>query len=118
MSGDAILVLVTGSLAVLGQTFQRLVDEGHVALVDVEAEEAKLARRRSANAVEDRERLRHEVVAALVGLREVLHVAVVILVEELEEAEDGQHDRHFARQFVCWRWKTTGFASLFVDKIY
>ena len=111
---------MTGALAVLGQSFQRLVDEGHVALVDVEAEEAQLARRRSADAVEERDRLRHEVVAALVGLREkkVLHVTVVILAEELEEAEDGQHDQHFAGQFVCWRWKRTGFASLFVDKIF
>ena len=37
-------VLVTGPL-VLGERFQRLVDEGHVAIVDVEAEEAQLGRR-------------------------------------------------------------------------
>ena len=37
---------------VLGERFKRLVDEGHVAIVDVEAEEAQLGRRRPTDAVE------------------------------------------------------------------
>ena len=49
-----------------GERFQCLVDAGHAALVDVEADESQLARRRPADAVKEHERIRHEVIAALV----------------------------------------------------
>ena len=60
--------LVFGYLTVLGQSLEGLVDEADVVLVDVETEEAQLAGGRSADAVQEHERLRHQIVAVLVRL--------------------------------------------------
>lgn len=45
------LVFVAGTLAVLGQTLQSLVDEGHVLLVDVEPQQTQTPRGAAADAV-------------------------------------------------------------------
>ena len=62
------LVLVAGSLAVLGEALQRLVDEGHVLLVDVQPQQAQTPRGAAADAVQELQRLAHQVVVVLVVL--------------------------------------------------
>ena len=62
------LVLVAGSLAVLGEALQRLVDEGHVLLVDVQPQQAQTPRGAAADAVQELQRLAHQVVVVLVLL--------------------------------------------------
>ncbi len=59
---------MAGSLAVLGKRLERLVNERHVALVDVEAEQPESARRAAADTVEELQRLAHQVVVGLVVL--------------------------------------------------
>ena len=51
LSGLFYLILVARALAVLGQTDQRLVDEGDVVLVDVETQQTKPSRRTAANTI-------------------------------------------------------------------
>jgi hypothetical protein len=65
---DAILIFVAGALAVLDQRLQRLVDETDVVLVDVQTQEAQFTGGGTANAVEEHQRLRDQVVAVLVRL--------------------------------------------------
>lgn len=59
---------MAGPLTVLGETLQGLVDESHVLLVDVEAEEAQAARGASADAVQELQGLAHQIVVGLVVL--------------------------------------------------
>ena len=58
----AVLVFVARPLAVLGKGLQRLVDEGHVVLIDVEAQQTKSSSCRATNAVQEEEGLAHKVV--------------------------------------------------------
>lgn len=62
------LVLLTRALAVLGQSLQRLRDQVHVGLVDVEAEQAQTPRGASTHDVQKLQRLTHQVVVGLVVL--------------------------------------------------
>lgn len=62
------LVLMTGTLAVLGQALHRLVDEADVLLVDVEAQQAQSSGGAAANTVQELERFAHQVVVVLVIL--------------------------------------------------
>ena len=65
---SAHLVLVAGPLAVLGEALQGLVNEGHVLLVDVQAQQAQAPRGAAADAVQELQRLAHQVVVVLVLL--------------------------------------------------
>lgn len=62
------LVLVTGTLAVLGQTLHRLVDESHVLFVDVESQQTQTSGGASTDTVQELEGLTHQVVVVLVVL--------------------------------------------------
>lgn len=62
------LVLLARALAVLGQSLQRLRDQVHVGLVDVEAKEAQTPRGAPAHDVQKLQRLTHQVVVGLVVL--------------------------------------------------
>ena len=75
------------------QCFQSLVDEGDVVLIDVEAEKTQFARCRSANAVKEHGCLGDQIVAVFIGLgpQKVLQVSIVIFIQQLQKAEDGQH---------------------------
>lgn len=55
-------------MAVLGEGLQGLVDERHVPLVDVEAEQPQPAGGGAADAVQEHQRLRHQVVVRFVVL--------------------------------------------------
>lgn len=63
-------------------------------LINVEAEQTQFARRRSANAVEE------QILTVFVGLgpQKVLQVSIVILTQQLQEAEDGQHYQNLGGQ--------------------
>lgn len=69
------LVLMAGPLTVLSQAAEGLVDEDHVVFVDVEAEEAEAPGGASTDAVEELQRLAHQVVG---GLDVVLEAQVVL----------------------------------------
>ena len=73
-------------LAVFDERFQRLVNQSNVVLVDVETEEAQLTGGRPANAVEEHERLRHQIVAVLIRLdaEEVLHSKTAAPIESFK----------------------------------
>jgi len=62
------LVLMTWTLAVFSQRFQRLVDEGDVSLGDVETEQPESTGRTATDAVEELQRLTDDVVVGLVAL--------------------------------------------------
>ena len=68
------LVLVAGTLAVLSQALYSLVDECHVLLIDVEPQKAEAPCGTAADAVQELQRLTHQVVVILVVLaaKEVL----------------------------------------------
>lgn len=59
---------MAGPLAVLGQGFQGLGDEGHVVLIDVETQQPQPPRGAAAHDVEELQRLAHQVVVGLVVL--------------------------------------------------
>lgn len=59
---------MAGALTVLSQTLQGLVNEGHVLLVDVEAQEAEPPRGAATDTVQELQGLTHEVVVVLVIL--------------------------------------------------
>ena len=65
---------MTRSLAVLGEALEGLVDEGHVALVDVDAQQAQAPRGAATDTVEELQRLTHHVVVGAAVL-----VAQVVL---------------------------------------
>lgn len=62
------LVLVAGALAVLCERLQGLRDEDHVALVDVEAQQAQASRGAATHDVQELQSLTHQVVVGLVVL--------------------------------------------------
>ena len=66
---------MAGPLAVLGQALHSLVDEAHVLLVDVEPQQAQAPRGAATDAVQELQRLTHQVVAVLIVLtaQEVLN---------------------------------------------
>ena len=70
------LGLVAGPLAVLGDGLQSLDDQVYIPLVDVEAQQAQAPRGAAADAVQELQRLAHQVVVGLVVLvaQEVLWV--------------------------------------------
>lgn len=68
VGGYAVLVVVAGTLAVLGQGLEGLVDQSDVVLVDVETEKTEAARRRAADAVEEHQGLGDQVEVGLVVL--------------------------------------------------
>lgn len=59
---------MTGALAVFCERLQRLVDEGHVVLVDVETQQAQATGCRAADTVQEHQSLRHQVIIALIVL--------------------------------------------------
>lgn len=59
---------MAGPLAVLGQGLQGLGDEGHVVLIDVEAQQPQPARGAATHDVKELQRLTHQVVVGLVVL--------------------------------------------------
>lgn len=59
---------MAGALAVLRQTLQSLVYEGHVLLVDVQPEQAETAGGAAADAVQELQSLTNQVVVVLVVL--------------------------------------------------
>lgn len=56
------------ALAVLRQALQRLVNEGHILLIDIEAQQAQAPRGAPADTVQELQRLAHQVVVGLVVL--------------------------------------------------
>ena len=62
------LILMARSLTVFGQTFQGLVDEGHVLFVDIESQKTKTPGGASTNTVQKLQRLAHQIVVGLVVL--------------------------------------------------
>lgn len=68
------LVLMAGALAVLCQTLQSLVNEGHVLLVDVQPKQTETPCGAATDTVQELQSLTHEVVVVLVVLtaKEVL----------------------------------------------
>lgn len=62
------LVLVARALAVLGEALHGLVDESHVLLVDVEPQQTQASCGAAADAVEELQRLAHQVIIVLVVL--------------------------------------------------
>ena len=64
------------SLTVFGQTFQGLVDKGHILFVDIEPEKTKTPRGTSTNTVQKLQCLTYQIVVGLVILatKEVLQV--------------------------------------------
>lgn len=62
------LVFMAGALTVLSQTLQGLVNEGHVLLVDVEAQEAEAPRGAATDTVQELQGLTHKIVIVLVIL--------------------------------------------------
>jgi len=62
------LVLMAGTLAVLRQRYQSLVDQSDVDFGDVQAQQTKTAGRAAADAVQKLQRLADNVVAGLVAL--------------------------------------------------
>lgn len=59
---------MAGPLAVLGQGLQGLGDEGHVVLIDVEAQQPQPTRGAATHDVKELQRLTHQVVVGLVVL--------------------------------------------------
>lgn len=59
---------MAGALTVLSQTLQGLVNEGHVLLVDVEAQEAEAPRGAATDTVQELQGLTHKIVVVLVIL--------------------------------------------------
>lgn len=59
---------MAGPLAVLSQGLQGLGDEGHVVLIDVEAQQPQPARGAATHDVKELQRLTHQVVVGLVVL--------------------------------------------------
>lgn len=59
---------MAGALTVLSQTLQSLVNEGHVLLVDVEAQEAEAPRGAATDTVQELQGLTHKIVVVLVIL--------------------------------------------------
>lgn len=59
---------MAGPLAVLSQTFQRLVDQCHVLLVYVQTQQPKSPRCAATDAVQELQGLTHQVVVCLVVL--------------------------------------------------
>lgn len=59
---------MAGALTVLSQTLQGLVNEGHVLLVDVEAQEAEAPRGAATDTVQELQGLTHKIVIVLVIL--------------------------------------------------
>lgn len=59
---------MAGALTVLSQTLQGLVDECHVLLVDVEAQEAEASRGAATDTVQELQGLTHKIVVVLVIL--------------------------------------------------
>lgn len=59
---------MAGALTVLSQTLQGLVDECHVLLVDVEAQEAEAPRGAATDTVQELQGLTHKIVVVLVIL--------------------------------------------------
>lgn len=62
------LVFMAGALTVLSQTLQGLVDECHVLLIDVEAQEAEAPRGAATDTVQELQGLTHKIVVVLVIL--------------------------------------------------
>lgn len=62
------LVLVARPLTVLGQTFQRLVDQRYVFLIYIQTKKSKSTSRASTDTVQKLQRLAHQVVVGLVVL--------------------------------------------------
>lgn len=69
---------MAGALAVFSQTLQRLVNEGHVLLVDVEPQQTETSRGAAADTIQELQSLTHEVVVVLVVLtsKEVLRRSI------------------------------------------
>ena len=90
---------MTRPLTIFRQCSQGLVDECDVVLINVEAEKTQFARRRSANAVKENERLGDQIVAVFIGLgpQKVLQVSIVIFTQQLQKAENGQHHENLGR---------------------
>lgn len=59
---------MAGALTVLSQTLQGLVNEGHVLLIDVEAQEAEAPRGAATDTVQELQGLTHKIVVVLVIL--------------------------------------------------
>lgn len=59
---------MAGALTVLSQAFKGLVNEGHVLLVDVEAQEAEAPRGAATDTVQKLQGLTHKIVVVLVIL--------------------------------------------------
>ena len=85
VGGEAGLVLVTRSLAVLVEGLHDLVDQTDVVLVDVQPEKPEPARGGAADAVQQDESLTHEIIFSFVVLisEKVLQTAVVVLAQQL-----------------------------------
>lgn len=62
------LVFMAGPLAVLGQAFQRLVDQSYVFLIYVQTKKSKPTSCASTDAVQELQRFTHQVVVGLVVL--------------------------------------------------
>ena len=62
------LVLVAGTLTVLGEGLQGLDDEAHVVLIDVEPQQPQAAGSAAAHDVQELQRLAHQVVVCLIVL--------------------------------------------------
>lgn len=65
---ESYLVLVAGPLAVFSDGFQRLSHQVHVALVNVESQQAQASGGASADAIQELESLAHQVVVGFVVL--------------------------------------------------
>lgn len=59
---------MAGTLTVLRECLESLVDEGDVVLVDVESKESQSARGWATNTIEENQRLAHKIVIGLVLL--------------------------------------------------
>lgn len=70
------LILMARSLTVFGQTFQGLVDEGHILFVNIESQKTKTPGGASTNTVQKLQCLAHQIVVGLVVLatKEVLQL--------------------------------------------
>lgn len=74
------LVLMTGALAVFCQALHRLVDEPHVLLIDVEAQQAQASGGAATDAVQKLKCLTHQIVVVFVIL-----VAQKVLKKDIEQ---------------------------------
>ena len=66
------LVFMTGTLAVLSESDQGLRDEVHIALIDVEAQEAQASRCTATDTVQELQGLTHQVVLGVALLTQVV----------------------------------------------